>query len=170
MTTRRAFSLVELAIAFLVLSLAVVPLVGLFTGGRSQAAMSEHQIYAELAAYRAQEDHATRHFGWLYREHPRNENIFPTLQGFDEADGRRNGWWDKLTEFQRNAWKSQSPLTGTITHENGPDGGRGLQIIKSSAKWSDLTAGGTKTKEYSYHLLRLRAKRDYGLRSNDADL
>lgn len=167
--SRHAVALVELAIAFIVLSLAMVPLIGLFTGGRSQAAMSEHQIYAELATYRAQEDHATRHFGWLYREHPQNDDIFPTLQGFDEADGRRNGWWDKLTEFQRNAWKAQTPLTGRITHEAGPAGGKGLQIIKSSATWSDL-ANQTKIKEFSYHLLRLRAKRDYGLRSNNADL
>lgn len=170
---RRAFSLVELSIAFLVLSLAIVPLVGLFTGGRSQAAMSEHQIYAELATYRAQEDHATRHFGWLHREHP-NSDVFPTLIDIDGKDGVRNKWWDKLTEFQRNAWKAQSPLRGKVAHEHGPDGGTGisgdgLQIIKSSAFWTDM-ANSTKNREYSYHLLRLRAKRDYGLRSNNAEL
>ena len=135
---RGGTSLVELSIAFLVLSLATVPLIGLFTGGRSQAAMSEHQIYAELATYRAQEDHATRHFGWLFRELPQKFDMFPTLQGIDEADGKRNLWWDKLTEFQRNAWKAQTPLKGTITHEHGPDGGKGLHIIKSSATWTDM--------------------------------
>lgn len=166
--SRSAVALVELAIAFIVLALAIVPLVGLFTGGRTQASMSEHQIYAELATYRAQEDHATRHFGWLHREHP-DGDLFPTLVGIDEADGKRNGWWDKLTEFQRNAWKGQVPLKGKIVHEHGPDGGRGLQILKSSAFWTDQQSS-TRSKEFSYHLLRLRAKRDFGLRSNDAEL
>lgn len=166
---RHGVSLVELSIAFLVLSLATVPLVGLFTGGRSQAAMSEHQIYAELAAYRGQEDHATRHFGWLYRDLPQNENMFPEMQKFDEDDGKQSKWWDQLTEFQRNAWKAQSPLRGNLTHEHGPEGGKGLHVIKSSAYWTDLQSA-TRSKEFSYHLLRLRAKRDYGLRSNDAAL
>lgn len=166
---RRGVSLVELSIAFLVLSLAAVPLIGLFTGGRTTAQMSEHQIYAELACFRAQEDKATRHFGWMHRDHPTNYDLFPTLQGIDEADGRRNGWWDKLTEFQRNAWKAQVPLKGSLTLEHGPDGGIGLQVVKSSATWTDQQSS-TRDKQFSYHLLRLRAKRDYGLRSTDAEL
>jgi hypothetical protein len=167
MSARRAVSLVELSIAFLVLSLAVVPLVGLFTGGRSQAAMSEHQIYAELATYRVQEDHATRHFGWLYRDLQAGD-VFPTLVNIDKGDGERNGWWAKLTEFQRNAWKAQGPLKGTVKHEHAYDG-KGLHVIMSSATWTDM-ANSTKNREYTYHLLRLRAKRDYGLRANDARL
>src|SRR5205085_2353088 len=114
-------------------------------------------------------DLATRHFGWMHRDHPTTFDIFPKLQEIDESDGKRNGWWDKLTEFQRNAWKGVTPLKGSITIEHGPDGGRGLQIVKSSASWTDMQSS-TRDKVFSYHLLRLRAKRDFGLRSNDAEL
>ena len=167
--TRRAVSLVELSIAFLVLSLAIVPLVGLFTGGRSQAQMSEHQIYAELAAYRALEDHATRHFGWLARDGTKSEDMFPQLIQIDKDDGTRNKWWDQLTEFQKNAWSAQIPLKGQISQEVANVPGKAMVILKSSATWSDL-AQGHDLKQFSYHLLRLRTKRDYGLRSTDAEL
>jgi hypothetical protein len=162
--------MIEVGIAFLVLALGLVPIIGLITGGREQATMSEHQIYAELACYRAQEDHATRHFGFLYRSDPTNNDFFTTLQGIDQNDGTRTGWWTRLTEFQKNAWKAVVPLRSTVSVQRvGPEQGKAIMCIKVSATWGDIGAA-TKIKQSSYHLLRLRAKRDFGLRSNDGEL
>lgn len=154
-------TLTELAIAFLVLSLAIIPIISLLTGGRTQSQMSEHQIYAELACFRAQEDVSTRHFGFLYRSGNEGD-MFEEFKRFDNSDG----WYDQLLEYRRNAWNAVSPLKSKVTVSSVD---KALGIVKVSAFWTDHQSS-TRTKEFSYHMLRLRAKRDYGLRSNDADL
>jgi Tfp pilus assembly protein PilV len=168
----RGVTLLEVCIAVVVLSLAFVPIIGLMTGGRSQASMSEHQIYAELACYRAQKDIATRHFGWLFRENV-NYNIFQKLQDIDRGDAESEGgrWKTKMPEFEQNAWKAIVPIKGKVVSEPvGAESGKAIQCIKVSATWSDLKSGSRGEKEYSYHMLRLRAKRDFGLRYQDASL
>ena len=153
----------EIVIATIILALAVIPIFGLLTGGRERAHMSESQIYAELISAHITEDYSTRHFGFGHRSTPVDHNWVETLKGI----ARDEGWFSKLPEYEANPWSGPAPIeVKAEVKKLGANPGSGLLSFEVSTTWGDRTAG-VKIKDSEYHLVRLRAKRDYGLRSID---
>jgi len=152
-------------IAILILAVSIVPLIELFTGGREQAHMSEHRIYAELLCSRAIEECATRPYGFLYRCAGNRGDFFRagSDKGLLDQD-KKDGMFSQFEEYEHNAWKGPAPITSDLTIEPVGDGpGAGIMAIMIKARWGDIRAVGLKDSNYS--LLRLRTKRDYGLRT-----
>lgn len=168
-SVRHGVNTVEIMISILVLALAMIPTIGMFTTGRESAHMSEHQIYAELLCARATEEIAARPFGHISAQAPAWGDLLNAR--FKTVDARAPGVGD-LKEYLENVWKGPDPIQSTIKVDKAAmpgdpaaTVGEGLLSIKVSSTWGDLR--GNESKKSSYHVVRLRAKRDYGARACD---
>ena len=161
MQSRAAVTTVEIMIAVFVLVIALVPTIGMFTASRESAHMSEHSIYAELLVARACEELAARPYGHLVKQPASWGDVLNAkLKSFDAG---LPGIAD-FKEYVHNAWRGADPIRSKVTTAKVEDG---LMSIRVSTAWGDVRAVGVK--QSTYHAVRLRAQRDYGLRSIDAD-
>lgn len=165
----------EILLGFLVLGLAIVPMIGLFTTGRESAHMSEHQIYAELVSARFAEELTSRPFGYLVNRELGGGSaakVWTDCGPLFCEQTKETAFVADLEEYRQNAWRGAVPIKTSARlvpvadpAVAGEQPGGGLVAVTVSATWGDTTEG--RTKLSSYHVVRLKAKEDYGARRID---
>lgn len=155
----RGITFVEILMALILLSLCVVPVVGLFSRGYASAAVSEDRVYAETLASRVLE--AWRGYPYEELQNLQGRTIEGVVASLFEED-LREPWFDSMPEYARNLSVGKDFFTGTLQiREVAP----GLLSLEATIHYRVMH--GTEEVPNRFILLTFRAREDLSLLTPD---